>query len=43
MTYDFTVTTPGAVRLGASFRNRWALPNNGWFLDAWSLQRTGNS
>lgn len=38
-TYDFTVTTAGTVRLGASFRNRYVQANNGWFIDAWSLQR----
>lgn len=42
LTYDFTVTTPGAVRLGASFRNRWVMDNNGWFIDDWSLQRISN-
>lgn len=39
MTYTFTVTAPGAVRVGGSFRNRYVLENNGWFLDDWSLVR----
>jgi LysM repeat protein len=36
-TYDFTVTQAGTVRLGASFRNRFVMANNGWFIDHWSL------
>ncbi|MFO7536846.1 MAG: LysM peptidoglycan-binding domain-containing protein [Chloroflexota bacterium] len=36
-TYDFTVTEAGTVRLGASFRNRFVMANNGWFIDHWSL------
>lgn len=37
-TYDFTVTQTSTVRLGASFRNRYIMDNNGWFIDHWSLQ-----
>ncbi|HEY1407850.1 MAG TPA: LysM peptidoglycan-binding domain-containing protein [Promineifilum sp.] len=37
--YEFTVGQPGAVRLGASFRNRFATANNGWFLDNWTLEK----
>lgn len=37
--YDFTVDQAGAVRLGASFRNRFETANNGWFLDNWKLER----
>ncbi len=37
LTYDFTVTEPGTVRLGAGFRNRYVAANNGWFIDDWSL------
>jgi len=37
LTYDFTVTEAGVTRVGASFRNRYALANNGWFLDHWEL------
>lgn len=36
-TYDFTVTQTNTVRLGASFRNRFIMANNGWFIDHWSL------
>lgn len=39
--YEFTVSQPGTVRLGASFRNRFAAANNGWFLDDWRLERVG--
>ena len=37
VTYEFTVTQAGTVRLGAGFRNRFVAANNGWFLDEWSL------
>mgnify|MGYP003618694258 CR=1 FL=1 len=40
--YDFTVSRPGAVRLGMDFRNRFETANNGWFLDDWQLERIGN-
>lgn len=39
--YDFSVSQPGAVRLGAAFRNRFGIANNGWFLDDWRLERIG--
>ncbi len=39
LSYTFTVTAPGAVRVGGSFRNRYIMANNGWFLDDWSLVR----
>lgn len=35
--YAFQVDEPALVRLGAAFRGRWAILNNGWFLDDWSL------
>ncbi len=37
--YEFTVSQPSTVRLGASFRNRFAAANNGWFLDNWKLEK----
>ncbi len=37
LTYDFTITEAATVRLGASFRNRFVMSNNGWFIDDWSL------
>ncbi|MFO7664072.1 MAG: LysM peptidoglycan-binding domain-containing protein, partial [Chloroflexota bacterium] len=39
LTYDFTITESGPVRLGAGFRNRFVMANNGWFIDDWSLQQ----
>ncbi len=39
--YEFSVSQPGAVRLGAAFRNRFGIANNGWFLDDWRLERIG--
>jgi hypothetical protein len=27
------------VQIGAAFRGRWAIMNNGWFMDDWSLRR----
>ena len=41
LTYDFTVEAEGQVRVGAAFRSRFVNHNNGWFLDAWSLQALG--
>lgn len=42
MVQTFTVPTAGNVRLGVAFRTRYELPNNGFFVDDWSLQRIGN-
>ncbi|MGB3713064.1 MAG: LysM peptidoglycan-binding domain-containing protein [Candidatus Promineifilaceae bacterium] len=39
LVHEFTVTTPGTVRLGVAFRTRYAIPNSGFFIDDWSLQR----
>ncbi|MCB0033105.1 MAG: LysM peptidoglycan-binding domain-containing protein [Anaerolineales bacterium] len=39
--YDFILTTTSTVRLGASFRNRYIMNNNGWFIDDWSLVTLG--
>lgn len=35
----FTVTTPQTVKIGAAMRGRWAIENNGWFLDDWGLYK----
>ena len=35
----FTVTTPQTIKIGAAFRGRWAIENNGWFLDDWGLYK----
>jgi LysM repeat protein len=37
VTFDFTVDEARPVRVGAAFRNRYIMANNGWFLDDWSL------
>jgi hypothetical protein len=38
-THTFTLDQPQTIRVGAGIRGRYALPNNGWFLDDWSLRR----
>ncbi|MCA9897437.1 MAG: hypothetical protein H6654_09285 [Ardenticatenaceae bacterium] len=35
----FTITTPQTVKIGAAMRGRWAIENNGWFLDDWGLYK----
>jgi hypothetical protein len=35
--YAFYVSEPKTVRIGVHFVGRWAILNNGWFLDDWSL------
>lgn len=40
--HAFTVNEAGPVRIGLGVRGRYALNNNGWFLDEWSLQRVEN-
>ncbi|MCC6605119.1 MAG: LysM peptidoglycan-binding domain-containing protein [Anaerolineae bacterium] len=42
LTYDFVVEETRTVRVGGAFRSRLVNNNNGWFLDAWSLQALGN-
>jgi len=37
--HAFQVNTAGMVRVGVAFRGRWAIENNGWFLDDWSLNQ----
>lgn len=37
ITYQFTVTQRQSVTLKAAMRGRWAIQNNGWFLDDWGL------
>lgn len=39
MVQTFTVPAAGTVRVGVAFRTTWNLPNNGFFIDNWSLQR----
>jgi hypothetical protein len=35
--FAFFVSEPGSVHLGVHFVSRWAILNNGWFMDDWSL------
>lgn len=37
LTHTFTLSQPQTVRVGVALRGRYALVNNGWFLDDWSL------
>lgn len=43
LTYTFTVESPHTVTLGVAIRGRWAILNNGWFLDDWSLYQVIDS
>lgn len=36
-THLVTVEQPGLIQLGLAVRGRWAITNNGWFLDDWAL------
>jgi hypothetical protein len=42
LTYTFTVPSSQIVRVGVALRGRYALINNGWFMDDWSLVKIGN-
>lgn len=33
----FTVERPSVISVGAEMRGRWAIRNNGWFMDDWRL------
>ncbi len=35
----FDVESAASLTLGVAVRGRWAILNNGWFLDAWSLRQ----
>ena len=37
----FTVTQPQTVVVGAAMRGRWAILNNGWFMDDWGVYVKG--
>jgi len=39
VTLVFGIPAGQVVRIGAAMRGRWAIENNGWFLDDWSLRR----
>ena len=38
----FTIEESGWVAVGAGMRGRWAILNNGWFMDNWRLVRVGS-
>lgn len=40
--HTFVITETQTVRIGAGFRGRFAISNNGWFFDAWTLQKAGS-
>lgn len=37
--YNFTVSQGKVVYITAAFRGRWAILNNGWFMDDWRLTK----
>ncbi len=39
MSYLVGTAEPQMVTVGVWVRGRWAIENNGWFMDAWSLRR----
>jgi hypothetical protein len=40
--HNFTITNAQTVRIGIGVRGRYAISNNGWFMDDWSLKRIEN-
>jgi hypothetical protein len=38
--FPFDIPVAGSVQLGLAIRGRWAIENNGWFMDDWGLWRT---
>lgn len=42
LTHTFTMNTTQTIRVGVAMRGRYALVNNGWFMDDWSLVKAGN-
>ncbi len=42
LTHTFTLTEAQTVRVGLAVRGRYAISNNGWFLDDWTLKRIEN-
>jgi hypothetical protein len=37
--HTFTVDSGRLVRIGLAIRGRWAIENNGWFMDDWALNQ----
>jgi hypothetical protein len=42
LTHAFQLETAQTLRLGMAIRGRWAIENNGWFMDDWSLVRAAD-
>lgn len=42
LTHAFQLETAQTLRLGVAIRGRWAIENNGWFMDDWSLVRAAD-
>lgn len=40
--HTFRLDGPEVIRVGAAMRGRWAIENNGWFMDDWGLYRVGD-
>ena len=40
--HTFTITDAQTVRIGVGIRGRYAISNNGWFFDQWSLKQIQN-
>ncbi len=39
--HTFTINEPQTITVGVAIRGRWALDNNGWFMDDWSIKKIG--
>lgn len=39
LNHTFSVPTAQTLQIGIAIRGRWAIENNGWFMDDWSLNR----
>lgn len=40
-THAFSLQNAQTLEIGAAMRGRWAIENNGWFMDDWALYRIG--
>lgn len=41
-THAFQIQSAQMLQVGAAMRGRWAIENNGWFMDDWALYRIGD-
>jgi len=39
LTHTFTINSPQTITVGIGFRGRYAIANNGWFVDNLSLRQ----